>query len=333
MKQMRCFKEEIVLERAAEPKKFMKQLMREYPELLYYIARFSVSMKNGQQKLTVKYRNKEFPFREIIVDDLPDTDRLLNDAVKLYRNKEVIAVPARFDLEWAIDLFIDRTVYNYPYVRSVGYSVIGNGEFPYTIYEIRFSYYEYGSRLRDMENVISAEIERIAKQLFPIEMPESAKCYIAHNYLVATVAYRDNSSVPERFIDDHSAYGLLMHRECVCHGFADAYSRILRCAGISCDIVPGESTGENAGHHAWNIVNFSNGKSVHVDTTWDASQGRKSRKYCFVSDVFMMKDHYWEKNHFAPCCNGDQLLEEARSFCKAHRAELLESGLEPEWLD
>lgn len=334
VRQIKMLRKEIKVDGLSDTSGLLREIMQECPELQYYIVRLRYTRTGESLTINIKYRNIEYPFSNIIVEDIPDINRILVDAVSGFRTKIVLAAPKDSNIGWRIDYFAEKDIYCFPQVKRIRRINYGWEEIPYAVSEIRLEYFMESGRLMEMDLKTEKEAHRIVKQLFPIDMPESAKCYIAHNYLASTVRYRKPApDDPVQFTRAHSAYGALIDKISVCQGFAHAYRMILQIAGIACDIVAGQATSKTRGAHAWNIIHFSSGKYVHVDVTWDAGRKNVSHKYCFSSDVSISYDHEWDMHYYHSCINGESILEEARSFCSIHREELLREGLEPIWID
>lgn len=332
-RQIRIFRKEITVGEVSDSSDLLIKTLQEYPELQYYISGHRFRRRGGKLIMNIRYRNTDYPPGKIIFDDIPDMNYLLEDAASRFMTKIVIAAPEDSNIKWKVDYFRKKNACRYPQIKkTIGY-LYCRDDIPYIVYEMRLEYYMETGRLMQMNLETEKEVKRLVRQLFPIEMPESAKCYIAHNYLASTVRYqKPEPDDPVQFTRKHSAYGALIEKSCVCHGYAHAYRMILELAGISCDIIAGKATGKNKGGHAWNIIHFSNGKNVHVDVTYDAGIRRNRHEYCFISDVGISHNHEWDGGYYCACADGKSILEEARSFCTGHREELILKGLDPEWL-
>ncbi len=64
---------------------------------------------------------------------------------------------------------------------------------------------------------------------------------------------------------EHTAYGALVNRSCVCEGYASAFYRLCLECGIDCRFVTGDILG---GGHAWNMVKLG-GVYYEIDATND----------------------------------------------------------------
>lgn len=89
----------------------------------------------------------------------------------------------------------------------------------------------------------------------------------------------------------YSAENLFMYHTGVCQAYTDAYSYMLKAAGIEVKEISGEAGGDG---HAWNLVKLD-GAWYHVDCTWDdpIPDGQERHDYCCVPDDVMRQDHTW----------------------------------------
>ena len=101
-----------------------------------------------------------------------------------------------------------------------------------------------------------------------------------HDKLINEVAY--NTPVMEDLTEEgycnlaHTAYGALVEDNkgnphyAVCDGYSQAYVYLLQQAGIDAAVIVGlaGNTKEDAGGHAWSVVNLG-GDWYEVDSTWD----------------------------------------------------------------
>ncbi len=120
-----------------------------------------------------------------------------------------------------------------------------------------------------MKSRMATKIEDLTKDI-SVSLPDKEKALIVHNRLCEHVAYDDTISMP--YI--HRAYGALVRNFAVCDGYSYAYQVLLNSLGIRTVTVAGYGTSiiSNSidhGSHAWNLVEFSEGKWSYVDVTWD----------------------------------------------------------------
>ncbi len=143
--------------------------------------------------------------------------------------------------------------------------------------------------------------------------------------------------------DLRSIYGGLVGRRGVCAGYARSYQFLLQKLGFTCIYVTGEV--EEAGHHAWNIVQME-GEYYHVDVTWgDGSDTNQTvrdlrRSYSYLgltdSDIRRTRDidpvpkppacdttacNYFVRNGlFFPLFDFKQMKEHVVEFLKGNEA-------------
>ena len=112
----------------------------------------------------------------------------------------------------------------------------------------------------------------------------------AHDYLVDTVVYEDNTSTNFAW----TAWGALVHKGATCEGYTRAFLAMCDAMGIGCYYVHSTRT-----QHVWNIVQVD-GEWYHIDV-----QGNdlSNHNYWFlVSDDIMRIDGYsWDTASFPAC--------------------------------
>lgn len=330
------FREEIRVDSDGPFRALFQALLRKRPEALYYYSGYSAESCGAHHTVRVEYRNTEYPPGCILRLDAAEWQQVLRQAVLRGVKRVVVLLPKRVNFRWLMECFWKQERCFYPQLESYSYAYWKKEQAPQTLYEIQFTYRIGAVRLRQMEQAVEQQVHRLCRRLFPIPMPDSAKCFIAHNYLADTVRYcgaEEDQKLEKRY--RQSAYGALLEGRCVCQGYAEAYKRILNCAGIPCDLVSGDILDEEGGLHAWNIVHL-NGDAVrcHVDVTWDSARDHEAvRKTHFLKgDAFYAGKRDWPRFYYTPCSDGSALLEEARRFCAAHVTELLQCGLQPTWI-
>ena len=93
---------------------------------------------------------------------------------------------------------------------------------------------------------------------------DSEKVRLIHDYLCKNIRYvNDNTYLC------HGTYAALVKGECVCQGYAVAFIRLTREAGVASKYIVG-----NEINHAWNIVKLGNADNTskpwyNIDVTWD----------------------------------------------------------------
>lgn len=110
---------------------------------------------------------------------------------------------------------------------------------------------------------LDEEIDKVWAILEP-DMTDLAKVVAIHDYLAAHTTYDTHNLV--QGTDgraDHSMYGCLVDRKCVCEGYAEAFQYFMDELGIECYYVSGPVCS-----HMWNKV-ILDGEAYNVDVTDD----------------------------------------------------------------
>lgn len=335
VEKLQSFEPDILLGRCLNPAVVMRELIGRNPEILYYIKSYSFIGRDGQYSLHVEYQNQDFSKHLVFALKESQVENFLREAVMNYVKKIVLVLPKTANFSWILNCFWKQSISFYPNVKSNRSTSSCFDQLGYTVYEVSFEYRIGTVKLKQMNAEVDQKIADLKCQLFPIAMPDSVKCLIAHNYLATTIEYfKVDESNPLEKSYVQSAYGALIRGKCVCQGYAEAYKRILDAVGISCDLISGRVLGSDGGWHAWNIIHLNQNRlHMHVDVTWDSHKKRSSTTYFGKSDAFFLNKREWDRFYYTPCGDGNQLLQEAKEFCHAHRKELLDHGLRKEWID
>jgi len=323
--------EPVILVESDEPAgTFMQHVLRANPKLLCSITGFRTNSANGALAITPVYRNKTSA-----VADREEIEQLLRHCVSAYYPNVTLVLPTRTNIRWIMKCFMNETAAFYPNLQGYQSVLTQYGNVPFVSCEVQFRYRIGTVMLRQMEETTARRVEELCKLLFPPGLLESAKCLIAHNYLADTITYVDKQAAnPLERSCLQSAYGALVKRECVCHGYADAYKRLLNAADIPCDLVIGRILNGSKEMHAWNIVRLRAGMiSCHIDVTWDSKRCAVESTHFLKGDAFYIGKREWNRHFHSPCVDGDELAKEAKAYCAAHRRELLASGLDPRWIE
>lgn len=330
---MLAFREDIPIGSERDGRAVLNETVSRFPKVLYYIA--SVGIRSGPDgtRLQMRYRNQNYPNRLVYTPKQTEIEDYLRLTVMHYEPKAVFALPSGVNFRWIMECFMTQSMAFYPNTKSN--QIIENTfpQIPVVAYEVEFKYRVGKVMLDTMEGEVQKKVSQLQRILFPIPMPDSVKCYIAHNYLAATVNYWfSDEKNPLEGSYAQSAYGALIKGKCVCQGYAEAYKRILDSAGIPCDIVSGKVI-KGGGWHAWNIVHLDNKKiHCHVDVTWDSNEGNNSAKYFLKGDREMEAEREWKRFFYSACEDGSRYLAEAKAFCSRNRSSMLQAGLRPEWI-
>ncbi len=339
-RQLLAFQPEVVVKGKEDPEEVLRQVLALRPQLLYYMKQYRFWRGPFHSRIQVEYRNQGYPWRQIRTPEAGEVEETLRNCVMRYQKKAVLVLPKNVNLRWILQCFMNQTVSFYPNTKSYAMSSCGFPDIPYTVYEIQFEYWLGRVMLRQMEEEVEQAVRQLAARLFPIPMPDSVRCRIAHNYLACTVEYcnEDNGSPLERS-SLQSAYGALIRKKCVCQGIAEAYKRLLNQAGVPCDLISGKildagkDSGSRENWHAWNIVHLNGGRDhCHVDVTWDIGKGFSDKAYFLKSDADLAGQREWKRHYYTPCGDGRALERETQAFCRLHEDQLRRAGLRKEWI-
>ncbi len=122
----------------------------------------------------------------------------------------------------------------------------------------------------------------------------------AHNALILNCDYSDSDDPAEA-----TAAGALVNGKALCLGISLAFKYLMDRLDIPCIVVRGNANGsgkmEEAGPHAWNLVQVKGGWS-HVDVTYDLSGSTDKRRpfltYLGLSDAQLASTHTWDTDRY-----------------------------------
>ena len=328
---LRSFQKRIVLDATAFTSDSIRRIIAQDVKISYYISRISLSGNGVKLTLTVEYVHTDTPLSDIyIVVSQEEAQRILCQCIGNYRQRAVMFAPPGVDLGAAYDKFSVMHSAFYPNLTGTNIESAQPSLVPMSRYTFQFIYRIGKVKLAMMERETDAEIERLAKLLFLPTMSDAGKAFLAHNYLAYTVDYNlnENASNLEKSYQQ-SAYGALIKKKCVCQGYAEAFKRLMDQAGISCDVVCGQTKGSTT-YHAWNIIKLNGGlDNYHIDVTWDATGGRVRYDYFGVKDADFAGKRTWNREYNATCNSERNLLAEARREIMRLKPQLLANGVDP----
>lgn len=140
-----------------------------------------------------------------------------------------------------------------------------------TTMEVTIGFKMSGSELQQAKTALESAVQTALAGL-----PESGSDYekelYINDYLVDTAAY-DMAAAASSAIavgNEHTAYGALVDKKCVCDGFSTAFKLLADRAGLESSILFGSSTQRETAneYHAWNCVKVD-GDWYHLDVTWN----------------------------------------------------------------
>lgn len=108
---------------------------------------------------------------------------------------------------------------------------------------------------------------------------------------------------------DQTAYGALVNKQCVCAGYASAYTILMRELGVKTWIVTGEAdNGSFSGPHAWN-VSWINNQCVYSDPTWGDGESKIRYQWLNISGKKMNETHTWDEAYNGTLYDCDHNLQ------------------------
>lgn len=114
--------------------------------------------------------------------------------------------------------------------------------------------------IRNEVDVCNAVVDRIISKM-PEGLSNYEKCCYFTFVLAAANTYDHSDPHP---MYDYQAYAAFVKGQAICSGYAQAFYRLCREAGISCWYCRGTTPTDR---HAWNMLDTADGP-VYVDVTW-----------------------------------------------------------------
>ena len=326
------FEPRIIINATGTTPDFFEQAVARNVKIAYYLESVSISTSYfGVPKLifNVQYQNTEISYSDIyIVSSVDEVHSILCQYIGNYKKRLVFFARPGVDIASAYNKF---TIVSAPFYSNYVGARIASGQstlVSMAFYDFSFDYRVGKVKLTMMENEIDSEIARIAKQLFLPGMDDETKAFLAHNYLAYTIDYtliEDANSLEKSYMQ--SAYGALIKKKCVCQGYAEAFKRLMNYAGISCDIVCGQTKGSTT-YHAWNILKLNGEReNYHIDVTWDSTGGRVSHAYFGLKDSDLIGERTWNKEFNANCNSSKNLLLAGRRGVMWFKSQLIANGV------
>ncbi len=164
----------------------------------------------------------------------------------------------------------------------IGYYAYGHGSGGGWSVTIELRWASYGNPASE-EKKVDEKVKQIVSDLdLKSEyLTEYEKVKAIHDYLVETIEYVNDG-------EDgcHGTYAALVNQECVCQGYANAFTRLTREAGLASKYIIGMRI-----NHAWNIVRVYGGTDpdrpwYNMDVTWDDPDRGSAINYGY----FLMND-------------------------------------------
>ncbi len=174
------------------------------------------------------------------------------------------------------------------YIRGnlIGYQCSGHGYGGVWYITVNFIWASYGNAASE-EKQVTQKVAQIVKELNlkSSDMSEFDKVLAVHDYLCQNIDY-----VNDGYYGCHGAYAAFIKGKCVCQGYANAFTRLAREAGLPAKYIIG------APNHAWNIVRVLGGAEperpwYNMDVTWDDGYGNNWGYGYFLKNALVFTDH------------------------------------------
>jgi len=197
---------------------------------------------------------------------------------------------------------IEETVWREFYSGSSGAVVLPSvtvGEFPEggreRILEIAFDYSLSRGLLKQLAEKTDEKAEQVVSALEG--EGEAERLFELYSWLSSNADYTAAASevdVYDRGDIIYTAYGPLVNGSGAGEGFALAYMRLCKAAGLECEIVIGRYEGVT---HVWNMVKVGE-DWYHVDS---ASVPRGEGIAFLLSDENMPREYWWDTEMYRQC--------------------------------
>lgn len=307
------------------------KLIQNNIKYLPYITSFEIAdygFVTSKTKIDMTYIDFDFDFNDIFaVKKIDELNRLFDVYVKRHKGSCVVITKDPKMIDEATTKLIEDNWLSYPYFDGISSSDMNWDYFGYHVFYCFFRYHKSAEEIEKIERMSNQEAQKVANFLFEPMMPLEVKIYLAHNYLATSVKY-DDESLKKFDPIAHLAYGAFFRRKCVCHGFADAFKRIVERGGVKCEIIAGDVDDMR---HAWNIVTLKDG-SYHVDVTFDIGDEPRY-EYFMVTDSFMQNERTWLPKFFPKCNVNREIVNPVQKYLKENKDRLLRKGIPLKALD
>lgn len=178
------------------------------------------------------------------------------------------------DFQAAIEAFIyDNPDLFYLDIRKMNFNMEKNTKLFITTYNVYISpsddknyLYDIFQTEEDVDNAI-IKIEQIKQDVNnKLKGTDYKNILFIHDFLINSIEYDTTYNKA----GNHTIYGALIMKQCVCEGYAKAFKYLANSAGIECELLTGIATnseGESE-NHLWNCVKL-NDIWYQIDLTWD----------------------------------------------------------------
>ncbi len=139
---------------------------------------------------------------------------------------------------------------------------------------------------KEQEEQLTAKVNSIMNELNLAGKTDEEKVKAIHDKLCATTDYDYENLNVASYKLKYTAYAALCQGKAVCQGYAIAFYRLCKEAGLSVRVISGIGGG---GGHAWNIVKVGD-YYYNIDTTWDG-QDSETRYSFYLQNEADFADH------------------------------------------
>lgn len=170
-----------------------------------------------------------------------------------------------------------RWVYSrYQYEISINQ---GDGTYSFVIHPQYYTTYE-------QEQELTAKVKKVMGDLALSGKSDYEKVRAIHDYICDTVDYDNKNLNDKEYTLKFTAYAALCTGKAVCQGYAIAFYRMCKEAGLPVRVIAG--TG-NGGAHAWNIVKIADntkaaGSYYNIDCTWDGQDAETNHTFFLLNE-------------------------------------------------
>ncbi len=125
----------------------------------------------------------------------------------------------------------------------------------------------------EQEAEVDRAVEQLLKKLNLDQLCDYEKTISIYSYIINNVTYDYDNLKNNAYLLKHTAYAALMDGTSVCQGYALLFYRLALELGVDARLIPGDSNGDGATDHAWNIVELD-GRYYNLDATYDSELGK-----------------------------------------------------------
>jgi len=145
---------------------------------------------------------------------------------------------------------------------------------------------------REWRETARTRAKQVVNQTVAPGMTDHQKALILHNWLIDNCDYDFDADGSSQL--PFTAYAAMELGSAVCSGYTNAYTLLLREAGVPVVRINGDAPNfdgqGNDGAHTWNMV-LVDGQWLFVDVTWDDSEEGPALDYFLLSYEIMARDH------------------------------------------